>query len=134
MKHSPQLDGLRTVAFLGVFLAHWFQDNLWWGGFGVQIFFVLSGFLITGILTHYDEGPFWPRFKSFFMRRALRVMPVYYVLLAIMAVCGHTRFLPWHASYSFNIRVWMLSDQGRFAELLSDWFSEGLHLCSLGLE
>lgn len=77
------LDGLRGVAFLAVFFfhTHWNQ----WGWPGVQLFFVLSGFLITGILLDMkDSLPRISYFIKFYGRRILRIFPLYYFYLALM--------------------------------------------------
>jgi peptidoglycan/LPS O-acetylase OafA/YrhL len=79
------LDGLRGIAFLMVYFfhIHWNQ----WGWPGVQLFFVLSGFLITGILMDMKESlPAKPYFIKFYGRRILRIFPLYYFYLIIMWV------------------------------------------------
>lgn len=82
LHHYPALDGLRGVAFLSVFVAHFYtmiapESPFFWGGWlGVDLFFVLSGFLITGILFDSLEGPRY--FRNFYIRRALRIFPLYY--------------------------------------------------------
>ena len=97
--HILALDGLRGIAILLVVFSH-FVSNLripadgWaWplvsiahaGWAGVDLFFVLSGFLITGILV--DARGSSTYFKSFYARRALRILPAYYgFLLAIFVV------------------------------------------------
>jgi len=79
--HFPALDGLRAVAFLMVFACHYLQIP--WGWAGVDIFFVLSGFLITGILFDARDQPC--RIRNFYIRRTLRIFPLYYgVLLLLM--------------------------------------------------
>ena len=55
LKYMKQLDGLRAMAVLAVLWTHYLPEEYWlfgiyWGGYGVRLFFVLSGFLITGIL------------------------------------------------------------------------------------
>jgi peptidoglycan/LPS O-acetylase OafA/YrhL len=52
VKYSPPLDGLRAVAIGGVLVFHVFPEYLWGGFTGVDVFFVLSGFLITSIILH----------------------------------------------------------------------------------
>lgn len=93
--HFPGLDGLRGIAIVAV-IAHNLQllqnpENsvgravemaLDRGWIGVQLFFVLSGFLITGILLDTRSAPNY--FKSFFVRRALRIFPLYYISLALL--------------------------------------------------
>jgi peptidoglycan/LPS O-acetylase OafA/YrhL len=97
--HILALDGLRGIAILLVVVCH-FQSNLgidadgWaWplvavahaGWMGVDLFFVLSGFLITGILVDAKGSDSY--FSAFYARRALRILPVYYgFLLAIFVV------------------------------------------------
>lgn len=79
----PGLDGLRAIAFLLVFACH--TDYLLFGWTGVLLFFVLSGFLITGILnkmkTRFGGREF---FVKFYGRRFLRIFPLYYVYLLLM--------------------------------------------------
>jgi peptidoglycan/LPS O-acetylase OafA/YrhL len=78
--YFPSLDGLRAISFLGVFLWHYLALPYGWAG--VDVFFVLSGFLITGIL--YDTRDDTHRVRNFYIRRTLRIFPLYYgVLLAI---------------------------------------------------
>jgi peptidoglycan/LPS O-acetylase OafA/YrhL len=77
----PALDGLRAVAFMMVFLQHYL--HLPWGWSGVDLFFVLSGFLITGIL--FDTRNDTHRIKNFYIRRTLRIFPLYYgIMLALL--------------------------------------------------
>src|SRR4051812_33973991 len=68
----PALDGIRAIAFLMVFGQHYLM--LPWGWSGVDLFFVLSGFLITGIL--FDTRNDRHRVRNFYVRRTLRIMPL----------------------------------------------------------
>jgi peptidoglycan/LPS O-acetylase OafA/YrhL len=80
----PGLDGLRAIAFLLVFALH--TDYLQVGWIGVQFFFVLSGFLITGILLDMKQSlPGRQYFYKFYGRRFLRIFPLYYFYLILMA-------------------------------------------------
>jgi peptidoglycan/LPS O-acetylase OafA/YrhL len=80
----PGLDGLRAIAFLLVFALH--TDYLQVGWIGVQFFFVLSGFLITGILLDMRKSlPPRQYFSKFYGRRFLRIFPLYYFYLLLMA-------------------------------------------------
>jgi len=94
-KHIPQLDGMRGLAILLVLFAHsaiaftrvpafrWIEN---YGNLGVQLFFVLSGFLITRILLDTKDTPHF--FRNFFVRRALRIYPLYYALLGFVVFSG----------------------------------------------
>ena len=78
------LDGLRAIAFLIVFFFH--TRNLPFGWMGVQLFFVLSGFLITDILLRMKERlPRREFFIKFYGRRFLRIFPLYYFYLFLLA-------------------------------------------------
>jgi len=79
----PGLDGLRAIAFLLVFLCH--TSYLQVGWVGVLLFFVLSGFLITGILIDMKESlSARAYFIKFYGRRFLRIFPLYYFYLLLM--------------------------------------------------
>jgi peptidoglycan/LPS O-acetylase OafA/YrhL len=125
------LDGLRGVAILLVMLVHFTQygmrrpsgvfiDQHFWrfaaaGWVGVDLFFVLSGFLITGILL--DSKGSEQFFRNFYMRRVLRIFPLYYGTLAgmflvvpqILPTGENFRLLlrdqGWYWSYLLNFRV-----------------------------
>ena len=114
-RYMPQLDGLRAIAVFVVAWSHWMWDHtagLPWGHFGVQLFFVLSGFLITGILLRAKPEPGesrGPVLKQFFIRRALRIFPAYYLVLAIAWLANFEDIrstLGWHATYTTNIYLW----------------------------
>lgn len=86
MKYVPQLDGLRALAVMMVFLHHAFAIPLLWAG--VDLFFILSGYLITGILVSDRERlSFGSMLGKFYLRRAERILPAYcvFMLLAIFA-------------------------------------------------
>jgi peptidoglycan/LPS O-acetylase OafA/YrhL len=87
--YVPELDGLRGLAVLAVVLYHchtrlagtWIYGPLLWGWAGVNLFFALSGFLITSILIEARDKPHY--FRNFYARRALRIWPVYFLLLIV---------------------------------------------------
>ena len=96
-KHIPALDGLRGLAILLVLLVHlgggrrsphlairFTADTMRLGWIGVSLFFVLSGFLISGILWDSFACPGW--WKRFYFRRSLRIFPLYYLSLAYAAL------------------------------------------------
>ena len=82
--YFPALDGLRAVAFLMVFALHYLSGYLpvTFGWAGVDMFFVLSGFLITGILYDTRDDPF--RLHNFYLRRTLRIFPLPYGVLLLL--------------------------------------------------
>ena len=105
--------GLRAVAVLMVFCMHYLDRPaafVHWGWMGVDIFFVLSGFLITGIL--YDTRTAQHRYRNFYVRRSLRIFPLYYaVLLGALLLTPVFRW-QWHPVWY----LWpiYLGNYGRF--------------------
>ncbi len=89
-KYIPELQGLRGIAVLGVVFYHchprlvgtWVYGASLWGWAGVNLFFVLSGFLITSILLETRHRPHY--FRNFYARRVLRIWPVYVLVLAVV--------------------------------------------------
>jgi peptidoglycan/LPS O-acetylase OafA/YrhL len=103
----PELDGLRGLAILLVLLYHFvsspriqpplFHKLFAIGWSGVDLFFVLSGFLIGGILLDVRESPNY--FRTFYGRRFYRIVPLYYLWIGayfVIALFGSSRF-PWHS-------------------------------------
>jgi peptidoglycan/LPS O-acetylase OafA/YrhL len=77
------LDGLRTVSFAVVFAAHAGLYNVVPGGFGVTVFFFLSGFLITTLLRLEFDKTGSVSLRKFYIRRALRILPPFYLILFV---------------------------------------------------
>jgi peptidoglycan/LPS O-acetylase OafA/YrhL len=104
--YIPELDGLRALAVILVLLVHfgppadigsglWKLENVGW--MGVDLFFVLSGFLITGILLDTREERFY--YRNFYVRRILRIFPLYYSLLLV----GTLVFVIWHKVFDRDL-------------------------------
>jgi peptidoglycan/LPS O-acetylase OafA/YrhL len=102
LEHRRQLDGLRFFAFLGVFMIHSDVEHFWWGSYGVSLFFVISGFLITRILIASQDRPRGQALKAFYARRALRIFPAYYLVLGLAAATVGIAYLPAFALYVMN--------------------------------
>jgi peptidoglycan/LPS O-acetylase OafA/YrhL len=83
-RHVPQLDGIRAIAVLIVIVSHAGLGHVVPGGFGVTIFFFLSGYLITSLLRIEVAKAGRVDFKAFYLRRTLRIMPPLYITLAIL--------------------------------------------------
>jgi peptidoglycan/LPS O-acetylase OafA/YrhL len=92
--YYKQLDGLRFIAVSAVMYCHWvriphmaFVDD-YLGGSGVNLFFVLSGFLITQILikSKLARTDHWFSFRQFYIRRCIRIMPIYYLAILVAVI------------------------------------------------
>jgi peptidoglycan/LPS O-acetylase OafA/YrhL len=86
MAHVPALDGMRAIAILIVLVAHAGAGKFVPGGFGVTIFFFLSGYLITSLLRVEASRTGKIDLRDFYFRRAIRILPPLYVTAAILAV------------------------------------------------
>lgn len=107
----PQLDALRAFAVAAVIYSHWLPNDyhlgLPLGAAGVQLFFVLSGFLISGILLRCRQfGNPWVTLKAFYARRFLRIFPLYYLVLLTAFIFNVTPIretFVWHVTYLSNL-------------------------------
>jgi peptidoglycan/LPS O-acetylase OafA/YrhL len=95
-QYLPFLDGMRALAILWVMgfhtrgpIAGFLAQNGGWSG--VDIFFVISGFLITGILLREQNKTGSISLKNFYIRRMLRLLPVYYLLLSVILIFNPTQ-------------------------------------------
>jgi peptidoglycan/LPS O-acetylase OafA/YrhL len=117
------LDGLRAIAFLLVFGNHYLA--LPWGFSGVDAFFVLSGYLITGIL--YDTRNHPHRARNFYIRRTLRIFPLYYGLILLLILAypyfrweWNWKWLVWPAYLGNFARFYHLAEPGTNLQRLAD--------------
>ncbi len=126
--HLPALDGLRGLAILAVMIFHQTclrpataidREFLRWAGFlqtGVDLFFVISGFLITGILLESKESRNY--FRNFYARRVLRIFPLYYLILILGLVVlpriSHLKSEKWGQLGAFE-QLW-------YWTFLSNWW------------
>jgi len=115
--YFKQFNGIRALAVIGVIIHHWtyaknaFAELAHHGASGVPLFFVLSGFLITTILINVksaDEINSWTAIKLFYVRRMLRIFPIYYLVILLLvlfvpaAIASH---LIWLISYQYNNEI-----------------------------
>jgi peptidoglycan/LPS O-acetylase OafA/YrhL len=125
MPRIESLDSIRAVAVLGVVLFHTGFFSAGW--VGVQIFFVLSGYLITAVLVDDKGATLRTYLAHFYWRRTLRIFPLYFAFLAIAACAFSASFAqdwPWLVTYTAN-----------FARLRdTDLAPPFVHLWSLAVE
>jgi peptidoglycan/LPS O-acetylase OafA/YrhL len=120
-RYFPALDGLRAVSILLVVLFHVGSATFVWanGRLGVSVFFVLSGYLITTLLLRERDRDGRVSLSRFYLRRAFRILPLYYLVLviyvAVYIVLGigdgaHAlaRSLPWFLTYMNDFRAGIL--------------------------
>jgi peptidoglycan/LPS O-acetylase OafA/YrhL len=131
--HIKSLDGLRALGVLLVMTFH--AEITHFGWFGVQLFFVLSGFLITGILWKEKSRPDnnTAKFKKFWVRRSLRIFPLYFGYLFVLGLSWvlfhfpsyYPTYIPWLITYVYN-----------FTRTFPHWVGNPLftHLWSLSIE
>ncbi|MDX1972565.1 MAG: acyltransferase family protein [Candidatus Sumerlaeia bacterium] len=140
LSYRPEIDGLRAVAVLAVVAFHYFGEAIPGGYIGVDVFFVLSGFLISSILfREFESGTF--SFKAFWERRIRRIFPPLIVLVLTVLVGGYFFQLPEsyvetantalaHVFFSANIQLYYATDY--FADAANT--KPLLHLWSLAVE
>lgn len=137
--YVPELDGIRGIAILAVMAVHFIAAQVkvahngverlaeaitGYGMWGVDLFFGLSGYLITGLLADTRESPKY--FSTFYMRRTLRIFPLYYGVLFVLVVLLPRALLERYAPEALQIRdvqLWLwayltnvyVAKQGSFA-------------------
>ncbi|MBC3785561.1 acyltransferase family protein [Spirosoma utsteinense] len=136
LNHLRQLDGIRFLAVAMVLFDHWMSGRveLPLGALGVTIFFVLSGFLITRILlaskdklSNEPNGGLGKYMKTFYIRRTLRIFPVYYLTLFVLYAVNEPpvrRTFGWLALYATNL----------YMAYFTTWMGTVDHLWSLAVE
>src|SRR6188768_2812844 len=139
-KYRPDIDGLRAVAVLAVVAFHAFPGRLSGGFIGVDVFFVISGYLISTIIfENLDKGTF--SFAEFYARRIKRIFPALLIVLAASVVAGWYTLLADEykqlgkhvaagAGFVSNLVFW--AEAGYFD--LTSPAKPLLHLWSLGIE
>ena len=140
--YRADLEGLRAVAILLVVAVNAGVPWLRGGFVGVDVFFVLSGFLITGLLVQEASGTGRIRFAEFYVRRLRRLMPALLLMLLVVGMLGALLLAPAEqreqSSAAAMAALWLSNVHFAFARL--DYFAPGtetnlfLHTWSLGVE
>jgi peptidoglycan/LPS O-acetylase OafA/YrhL len=114
----PSLDGLRGLAVLLVFFYHALPAWPLPGGLGVTVFFFLSGFLITTLLRREIEASRTIGFWNFYLRRALRILPLFYLVLVVTGL-----FKLWLEPEGLNVRAMIAigAHLGNYWGILQGW-------------
>lgn len=138
--YRPDIDGLRAIAVISVIVFHYFPGVLPGGFIGVDIFFVISGYLISkNILSDIIAGNF--KFLDFYARRIRRIFPALILIFLFLLIVGWFQFSPSNylylgkhilagAAFTSNFLLW--SESGYFD--LASSSKPLLHLWSLGIE
>jgi peptidoglycan/LPS O-acetylase OafA/YrhL len=144
--YQPELDGLRFYAFLGVFVFHTLPEqpafyrslhlplpSLWAavaksGASGVDLFFALSAFLITSLLLWERQQTGSISLRLFYIRRILRIWPLYFAVLAVAVVLAHTipgQSLPWYylVGYLLFVGNWVVAALGHLRSVCGPLWS-----------
>lgn len=135
--YYPALDGLRGVAILLVVFLHnfGFMNYFFFGWLGVDLFFVLSGFLITDILLYTVDKPNFLR--NFYMRRVLRIFPLFYLTLIVcLLILPNIKNIPIESSYYTNNQFWLWTYLQNWLFVFKEPYGDKilLHTWSLAVE
>lgn len=139
--YRPDIDGLRAVAVLLVIAFHAFPSYIHHGYIGVDVFFVISGYLITGILLQGRSKNYFSHLTEFYGRRVRRIFPALLIALIVTALAGYMVLLP----SEFKSLTSYLIASSAFVTNAVSWISSGyfekaaetkplLHLWSLAIE
>jgi len=108
--YFPSLNGIRAICALMVIKVHthWFVDGepqmIEWGYLGVDMFFVISGFLIVTLLLRERDRAGRIGLRQFYVRRTLRIFPIYYLLIAVLFVLAVATYR--HSSKTWDLYKW----------------------------
>jgi peptidoglycan/LPS O-acetylase OafA/YrhL len=116
-RRLPSLDGLRAISFLIVFISHLgFMDSRP-GGFGVSVFFVISGYLITTLMIREHQKYGTVSLPHFYLRRTARIFPGMYITLLLCVVCTSFHFV------DGQIQPWGLAALALYLSNYTTWYS-----------
>lgn len=141
MKYRAEIDGLRALAVISVVIFHFFPAQLSLGYLGVDIFFVISGYLITAHLLQSQSEPYKDYLKHFYSRRVKRLFPALFVFLLATSILISAVFLTSDlkkffdslvATQTFWANWYFWRDGGYFGG--NDQLKPLLHMWSLSVE
>lgn len=136
LEFLPQVDGLRFVAVMGVILHHWCQEYLAGSffftnipiGTGVNLFFVISGFLITFILLGKKDdiaegkSTVGEALRNFFVRRTLRIFPIYYLFIVILCITSFDEIRDYVAAlFTYTSNWYIVINKTYIGSLTHTW-------------
>ena len=140
--YFPELDGIRAVCVLGVISYHMADKHVWdWaaGGLGVNVFFVLSGYLITMLALREERANGALSLRAFYVRRTFRIFPLYY--LAVLLYCGLMFATNWGSVLRENFKnalpyylTYLQEIPYAFDVIAANRLSPFAHSWSLGIE
>src|ERR1700754_559242 len=141
-RFRPDIEGLRAIAIVAVLVCHAGVPFLAGGYVGVDVFFVISGFLITRLLLGEMERRRTISLRGFYARRAKRLLPLSALLLATVGILSLVIFSPLRATETAGdiISSALYVANWHFAAQSVDYFAQGLepspvlHLWSLAIE
>ncbi|EEV5819773.1 acyltransferase family protein [Escherichia coli] len=140
INYRPDIDGLRAVAVISVLVYHAFPNALTGGFVGVDVFFVISGYLISGlIIKQVSAGAF--SFSDFYARRVKRIFPALTIMLITTMVMGYIIMMPGDfaqlgkhiVASALSVQNFMLLSESGYFDGSSD-LKPLLHIWSLGVE
>lgn len=140
MRYRAEIDGVRAIAVCAVLLFHFFPAIFPFGYLGVDVFFVISGFLISSyIIKETEQGTF--SFAEFYHRRVKRILPVVMLVLIVSSIVSALLFAPSNlldysfsllSSVTFTANIYFWRNGGYFG--LDNSIEPLLHMWSLGVE
>ena len=139
-RYRPEIDGLRALAVTSVLLFHFYPNVLPYGYLGVDLFFVISGYLISLYIIEDTNNNFFS-FIKFYIRRIKRILPVTFLVLSVTLLLGFIILIGSDfenflksliATLTFTANIFFWRDGGYFGS--NDALKPLLHMWSLGVE
>jgi peptidoglycan/LPS O-acetylase OafA/YrhL len=131
MRRIAELDGLRGVSALLIVAYHLFEKHLLGCWAALHIFFVLSGYLITSIVIQHELS--WQFLWNFYLRRSLRIWPIYYLLIILLTFVGlrSTEALPYYLTCTQRLPLCRGGDMPTWPALQHAWSLAAEEQCYL---